>query len=177
MPKLEKYSKIEYEVIPSVQAILSDQSVLSGSSSSYVLSDQYVPSDQTIPAVRPIQMKERFGAGVLNSSGIAVAKPANTRDSLYADYDMDPKTDTVVPIYGDARNTYIGNVEVLVNGVQIPRSLYYIEPLTLGLHFTRLAITGPSRVQVISQHEYSPHEILEGVLILPSSKEIEPQFC
>lgn len=154
-------NEMEDEVIPSVQAILSDQSVLSGS------------SDQTIPYV---QINQGFGTGLLNTNGTGKVTVDLFKDSeddnLHTEYDMDPKTNTVAPVYGDPFNTYIGSVEVLVNGVRIPRSLYYIEPLVMRLHFKNLAITGPSRVQLKSQREYSPYETMDGVLILPSSKEI-----
>lgn len=110
-------------------------------------------------------------AMTLDESSTANKVTADTIRTLHGDGYITP-TNMILPLHGEVFNTYIGNIRVCVNGVEIPSSMYFVEPLALGLHFKNLVVTKESHVTLQSQYDYNYPLVKKRVLILPTSKEI-----
>ena len=130
--------------------------------------------------ISPITVKEKYGVGNLNE-GVGVM----TVDHTFTARKTDPSgqkalncsgvitpTSMVLPVYGNPFDTYVGNIQVMVDSVVMPPTTYFIEPLALGLHFKNLSLTTESKVELFAQYDYTSHTILKRVLILPISKDI-----
>lgn len=134
--------------------------------------------EKEFDSISPITAKEKYGVSYVNP-GVSVmtvdetfiASKVQNDKILHGDGYITP-TSMVLPLYGDVVSTYTGNIVVRVNGVEIPPTMYFIEPLALGLHFKNLIVTKETHVILSSQYDYNYPSIKKRVLILPTSKDI-----